>query len=327
MAPPATFIDSMALQEVVSPPPDIKPATSASDHVNDAVGKRRVFRSTSVTGHFLISGKPKLPLIYTVDVIREGKNYCTRYVQVRQPSPAQQDRPLEADVIFIATVSFKTEEPEGLESQVSPPKELKNWISNPQKCEIAPAVDVPSWIEFTKRKGMRNVYTAVDLRKVNVEEENKARPLHKHRKVQIYRPVGSLPPEELSALSICAHVYASDRNGMFAVTGPHNLSDNILHTGSLSHTVVFHANPSKLLFNDAANEDDPSAWTILEQFGDSASEGRGLIRSRMWSADGTLLASILQDALIRVRIDGDGKWSGKIDRRQMTFAEQLKSML
>ncbi|KAK6533389.1 hypothetical protein TWF694_002337 [Orbilia ellipsospora] len=281
-----------------------------------------------MTGYFLVGGKPKLPLIYTVDTIREGKNYCTRYVQVRQPSPAQQDRPLDAEVIFIAVVSFKTPEPRGLESQVPPPPELKGWISNPKKCEIAPAVDVPSWIEHIKRKGMKEQYTAVDLRKVDVDEENKSKPLHEHRKVQIYRPIGTFPPDEESALSICAHVYASDRNGMFAVTGPHKVSDNILHTGSLSHTIIFHANPSKLLFKDTNEADtDPSAWTVVEQFGESASDGRGMIRSRLWSPDGTLLASVMQDALIRVRIDSDENWSGKIDRRQMTFAEQLKSML
>ncbi|KAF3172246.1 hypothetical protein TWF225_010353 [Orbilia oligospora] len=120
--------------------------------------------------------------------------------------------------------------------------------------------------------------------------------------------------------------YASDRNGMFAVTGPHNASDNIIHTGSLSHTLIFHANPDKLIFSNTSEgeeEDNPSSWTILEQLGDSASEGRGLIRSRIWSADGTLLASVMQDALIRVRVDN----GEKVDRRKPTFSESLKSML
>ncbi|KAK6526810.1 hypothetical protein TWF281_010008 [Arthrobotrys megalospora] len=360
MAPPATFVDSMALQEVmISSPPDIKP--TASD-INDAAptGGRRVFKSTgpafvpiygvygghllgqsayaayktvdksfychSITGHFLVGGKPKIPFIYTVETVRQGKTYCTRHVQVRQPSPID-PRPLDSDVIFVATVSFKTVEPRGLESQLPSPKELKQWVSNPKGCEIAPAVDVPSWIEFTKQKGMRPFYTAVDLRKVDVEEENKSRPLHEHRKVQIYKPVGSFPPEEQSCLSICTHIYASDRNGMFAVTGPHNASDNIIHTGSLSHTLIFHANPDKLLFSNVGEEDNPSSWTVLEQLGDSASEGRGLIRSRIWSADGTLLASVMQDALIRVRVDNEEKWTGKIDRRKPTFSETLKSML
>ncbi|KAF3134113.1 hypothetical protein TWF703_006445 [Orbilia oligospora] len=332
MAPPATFVESMALQEVmISSPPDIKPTSS---NINDAAptGARRVFKSTgpafvpiygvygghllgqsayaayktvdksfychSITGHFLVGGKPKIPFIYTVETLRQGKTYCTRNVQVRQPSPTD-PRPLDSEVIFIATVSFKTVEPRGLESQVPPPKELKQWVSNPRGREIAPAVDVPSWLEFTKRKGMRSFYTAVDLRKVDVEEENRSRPLHEYRK------------------------YASDRNGMFAVTGPHNASDNIIHTGSLSHTLIFHANPDKLIFSNTSEgeeEDNPSSWTILEQLGDSASEGRGLIRSRIWSADGTLLASVMQDALIRVRVDN----GEKVDRRKPTFSESLK---
>ncbi|KAF3172247.1 hypothetical protein TWF225_010354 [Orbilia oligospora] len=46
MAPPATFVESMALQEVmISSPPDIKPTSS---NINDAAptGGRRVFKST-----------------------------------------------------------------------------------------------------------------------------------------------------------------------------------------------------------------------------------------------------------------------------------------
>ncbi|KAF3904121.1 hypothetical protein AA313_de0202144 [Arthrobotrys entomopaga] len=301
-----------------------------------------------MTGHFLVGGKPKLPLIYTVDTIREGKNYCTRYVQVRQPSLAQQDRPLDAEVIFIAVVSFKTAEPRGLESQVPPPADLKGWISNPKKCDIAPAVDVPSWIEYMKRKGMKEQYTAVDLRKVDVEEENKSKPLHEHRKTDRFVP--SRRGVSFEYMRTCGNYnlfltpptpryrkssnlkfktkYASDRNGMFAITGPHNVSDNILHTGSLSHTIIFHANPTKLLFKSTEDPDtDPSAWTVVEQFGESASEGRGMIRSRLWSSDGTLLASVMQDALIRVRMDDDDEnsWSGKISRRQMTFKEQLRN--
>ncbi|KAK6512103.1 hypothetical protein TWF481_000999 [Arthrobotrys musiformis] len=361
MAPPATFAESMALQEVmISSPPDIK------NNINDAAptGSRRVFKSTgpafvpisgvygghllgqsayaayktvdksfychSITGHFLVGGKPKTPFVYTVETLRQGKTYCTRSVQVRQPT-SQNNSLLDSEVIFVATVSFKTVEPRGLESQLPPPEGLERWVSNPRGREIAPAVDVPSWIEFTKVKGMRPFYTAVDLRKVDVEEENRSRPLHEHRKVQIYKPVGPFPPEEQSCLSICTHIYASDRNGMFAVTAPHNASDNIIHTGSLSHTLIFHANPEKLLFPDTAVGEEgyfnPSSWTVLEQLGDSASEGRGLIRSRIWSADGVLLASVMQDALIRVRVDNGEKAAGKDNKRKPTFSESLKSML
>ncbi|KAK6333451.1 hypothetical protein TWF718_011261 [Orbilia javanica] len=356
MAPPSTFVDSMALQEVmISSPPDIKPTSS---NINDAApaGGRRVFKAIepafvpingvygghllgqavyaayktvdksfychSITGHFLVGGKPKIPFIYTVETLRQGKTYCTRNVLVRQPNPTD-PRPLDSEVVFFATVSFKTVEPRGLESQVPPPKELKQWVSNPKQSELAPAVDVPSWIEYVKHKGIQPYYTGVEIRKIDVEEENRSRPLHEHRKVQIYRPVGPLPSEEQSALSICTHIYASDRNGLFAVSAPHNASDNILHAGSLSHTIVFHANPNKLLFSDTDKEDDPSSWAILEQLGDSASEGRGLLRARIWSADGTLLASAIQDALIRVQVDNGGN-NGK---RKQTFGESLKSLL
>ncbi|KAF3918017.1 hypothetical protein ABW21_db0203403 [Orbilia brochopaga] len=324
-AGPATFMEAMGLREVnISPPapPDIvdlnnsagksndRKGTGTGDDISRAAGKRRVFWSTSVNSNFLIRGGPKLPLLYTVETLREGKSYCTRHVQVRQPSANQ--RPLDADVVFVATVSFKTVEPRGLETQVSPPPELRSWVTNPRRHEVSPAVDVPSWMEFTRVKKITPLYTGVEIRKVDMTAANRSRPLQEHRK------------------------YASDRNGMFAVTEPHNVSNDIIHTGSLSHTVIFHANPSYLLFrpadpstakNSSSNDiDDGSSpdWAVLEQFSDGASEGRGIIKGRLWSPDGILLATTMQDAVVRVRVDGE---SGKPGKRTQTFSEMLKSML
>ncbi|KAJ6261988.1 hypothetical protein Dda_2789 [Drechslerella dactyloides] len=338
-----------------------------SDDINDAAGKRRVFWSIgpifvpidgiygghllgqavyaayqtveakfychSVSSNFLIQGRPKLPLCYTVETLREGKSYCTRHVQIRQPAASQQHRPLDAAVIFVATVSFKTAEARGLESQVPPPRELRSWVASPRRHEVAPAVDIPCWMEFIRKKRIPSLYNGVEIRKVDMEAANRSRPLHEHRKIQIYRPVGQLPPDQQSILSLCAHIYASDRNGMFAITDPHNVGNDIIHTGSLSHTLIFHANPTKLLFrpsdssssSDSDNDGSSPDWAVLEQFGDGASEGRGVVRGRLWNVDGTLLATTVQDAVVRVRVDEGG--SGQGGKKMRTFSELLKSML
>ncbi|EWC48599.1 hypothetical protein DRE_01821 [Drechslerella stenobrocha 248] len=252
----------------------------------------------SVTSSFLITGRPDLPLVYAVET-----------------------------------------------------PELASWLVDPLRHQLAPAVDVPCWIEFAEKKGIPPTYAGVEIRKVDMAASNRPRPSHEHRKVQIYRPDGRLPADEQLTLSICAHIvspsnltrtclplthpapnqYASDRNGLFAITGPHNRSGDIVHTGSLSHTLIFHAGPNALTFTSPpADDDSTTTWAVLEQFSDSASEGRGLVRARMWSADGTLLATVLQDAVVRVRVDDSdaaGAAAGKSGRRTRTFSEVLKSML
>jgi acyl-CoA thioesterase-2 len=46
---------------------------------------------------------------------------------------------------------------------------------------------------------------------------------------------------------------------------------------------------------------DLNRWHLYTQDSPSASGGRGLIRGTIYSEDGTLVASVAQEALIRVR--------------------------
>src|SRR5712675_413853 len=72
----------------------------------------------SMHAYFLIGGDPKVPIIYEVDRIRDGKSFTTRRVVAIQHGQA----------IFTLMVSFHNDEP-GLEHQaampdVPPPEEL-----------------------------------------------------------------------------------------------------------------------------------------------------------------------------------------------------------
>src|SRR5207249_4759584 len=72
----------------------------------------------SLHAYFLIGGDPKVPIIYEVDRIRDGKSFTTRRVVAIQHGQA----------IFTLMVSFHNDEP-GLEHQsampdVPPPEEL-----------------------------------------------------------------------------------------------------------------------------------------------------------------------------------------------------------
>ena len=110
--------------------------------------------------------------------------------------------------------------------------------------------------------------------------------------------------------------YASDRNCMFALIRPHNLDDELTQTASLNCTIMFHTDP-KLLICDG-DED----WFIVEGYNDRAADGRGLARLRIRNRHGVLLASVVQDVLIRVRMDepvaGD---------KRKTIGERIRAMM
>src|ERR671930_178143 len=92
----------------------------------------------SLHAYFLLPGDPKVPIIYEVDRIRDGKSFTTRRVVAIQHGAA----------IFSMTVSFHKEEP-GLEHQapmpdVPPPEEL------PSEAEIRATV-LPNMPEAVQR--------------------------------------------------------------------------------------------------------------------------------------------------------------------------------
>src|SRR3954454_15180727 len=72
----------------------------------------------SMHAYFMLPGDPKVPIIYDVDRIRDGKSFTTRRVVAIQHGQA----------IFAASISFHTDEP-GLTHQarmpdVPPPEKL-----------------------------------------------------------------------------------------------------------------------------------------------------------------------------------------------------------
>src|SRR6476660_8361696 len=81
----------------------------------------------SLHAYFILPGDPKVPIIYDVDRLRDGKSFTTRRVTARQHGHA----------IFSMLVSFHAEE-QGLEHQaempiVTPPEQLPDEAEMRQK--------------------------------------------------------------------------------------------------------------------------------------------------------------------------------------------------
>ncbi len=90
---------------------------------------------------------------------------------------------------------------------------------------------------------------------------------------------------------LAAFTYASDMTLLGAALVPHGVTigDPRLQPASLDHSIWFHR-PFR------ADE-----WWLYDQWSPSASGARGLALARVFTQDGTLVATVAQEGLIRMR--------------------------
>jgi acyl-CoA thioesterase-2 len=227
----------------------------------------------SLHAYFLIGGDPKVPIIYEVDRIRDGKSFTTRRVVAIQHGQA----------IFTLMVSFHNDEP-GLEHQapmpdVPPPEDL------PSEAQIKATI-LPGMPEAVQRyyKSER----PIELRPVEY-----GRYLGKKSesgKVNVWmRTTGKLPDDP--AIHQCVLAYASDLSLLDAALVPHgrSLFEKEFMGASLDHALWLHR---------PFRADD---WLLYAQESPSMTGSRGFARGLIFTRDGTLVASVAQEGLVRIR--------------------------
>jgi acyl-CoA thioesterase-2 len=103
------------------------------------------------------------------------------------------------------------------------------------------------------------------------------------------RALGQLPDDPLVHAAVLA--YASDYTLLEPVIRRHGLTwtDRRLRPASLDHAMWFHR---------PVHADE---WILYSQESPSASGGRGLGIGRMFAADGTLVATVAQEGMVRVK--------------------------
>lgn len=133
------------------------------------------------------------------------------------------------------------------------------------------------------------------------------------RQLQFYTTIGGMPPVAQAAnLHACAHLYASDRNGLFVIPNYLGAGNNYTAMATLSHSVVFHVSVSGL---EMAEKDGKEAriWYCQETRMSRVSGGRGMLESRIWNEKGVHIASMYQDGLVTLGDrPGSGKAKGKL---------------
>ena len=230
------------------------------------------FACHSLHSYFLRPGDTKVPIIYDVDTIRDGRSFATRRVAARQHG-----RP-----IFFLTANFQIPE-QGLEHQDPMPS-----VPSPEDCR--PAMDRGS--KEANNEWLRE-WSALDVRPIADSRAGGTLDASHHpaRSQWWIRASGDLPDDPVTQLA--AFTYASDMTLLVAALVPHGLfiQSPGMQAASLDHSMWFHR-PFR------ADE-----WWLYDQASPSASGGRGLALARVFSQDGQLVATVAQEGLIRVHRD------------------------
>jgi acyl-CoA thioesterase-2 len=224
----------------------------------------------SLHAYFIRGGDPSVPIVYEVDRTRDGRSFTTRRVIALQ----------HGKTIFSLSASFQLPErglahadempdvpgPEsvpGLAERTAPmAAELGDIASRPRPIDLR-YVSEPPW--ESRRSGPRGGRNQVWM-----------------------RADGVLPDDPL--LHVCVLTYASDMTLLDAPLARHGVywgTDKVLGA-SLDHALWFHQ-PFR------ADE-----WFLYDCTSPTASGGRGLATGRMFAEDGTLIATVVQEGLLRL---------------------------
>ena len=105
-------------------------------------------------------------------------------------------------------------------------------------------------------------------------------------------------------LDACVHLYASDRNSLFLIPRALGFEDSVVAMSSLSHTVIFHGDPSALQMCDLQGR---PVWFLQEAWTENGGWNRGCHESRLWrlndNGEDEIIATTKQDGMIRVPAD------------------------
>ena len=222
----------------------------------------------SLHAYFIRPGDPAVPIVYEVDRVRDGRSFTTRRVTAIQHGVP----------IFTLSASFHKEEP-GLDHRIPMP-------------DVPPPEDLPSTRErlqdaFGKVPGFAS-WHPIELRPVgpmSYEAERDPRLRTVNNPVWL-KVDGRLPDDRLT--HVCLMTYASDMTLLDTVLLRHGRSFEGISMASLDHAMWFH------------REFRADEWLLYAQETPSAQGARGLARGMVYTRDGELVCSVVQEGMIRV---------------------------
>lgn len=220
-------------------------------------------RPHSLHAYFLRPGDWRLPALFEVDRIRDGRSFTTRRVKVIQNGQA----------IFTMDASFHVQEP-GLEHQLSTP----TYNQPPDEDKMVEGLKQRPFLSFTE----------------NYKEKLEKRPQDPENYVWI-KANGQAPDDALLHMALLA--YQSDEALLGTARLPHRGSYNSedIQVASLDHSIWFH------------HEVNVNDWLLYALDSPNTGHARGYTRGEIYSRDGKLVASCMQEGLMRFIESGEGE--------------------
>jgi acyl-CoA thioesterase-2 len=225
----------------------------------------------SFHGYFVLPGDLDIPIIFEVDRIRDGGSFTTRAVKAIQKGAA----------IFHLTASFQLDQP-GFDHQSTMPDVLSH-------------TELVSYDGMAKQFGDKlpksvqkilSIARPIDFKPVEFLNPFAAEKYEPIRNVWL-KAKGSMGDNRRHHELVLA--YASDYNLLTTALFPHGkaIDHRNLQIASLDHAMWFHR-PFR------ADE-----WLLYSIDSPSASGARGFTRGSIFSEDGKLVASVVQEGLMR----------------------------
>jgi acyl-CoA thioesterase-2 len=223
----------------------------------------------SLHAYFLRPGDPSRPILYEVDRLRDGRSFTTRRVVAIQHGEA----------IFNLQASFHRHE-SGPDHQLEMPH------------DVPPPESLPGWHERLApyREQLGDLFDRprpIDLRYIGADPMRRKGTSASGQRVWL-RADGTLPDDPV--LHACIVTYASDMTLLDTAVTPFGLAWDSpgVKMASLDHAMWFHR-PFR------ADE-----WLLYDQRAISVTSARGLAGGAIFTADGALAVSVVQEGLIRI---------------------------
>lgn len=227
----------------------------------------------SFHSYFLYPGDSEKPIIYDVENLRDGKSFSTRRVKA-----IQNGRP-----IFYLTASYHGEA-EGFDHQNTMPD-----IPGPEN--FASETELVSQVAHLLPEQLQKMFCGekpIEMRPVTVI--NPLKPQKAEPKQYLWmRANGTVPDNQLIHQYLLG--YASDWGFLVTALHPHEVSllTPKFQVATIDHSIWFHR-PFKM--------DD---WLLFTIESPTASNTRGLVRGEIYNRNGDLVATAVQEGVMRFK--------------------------
>ena len=226
----------------------------------------------SFHSYFLLPGDASKPVVYDIENVRDGRSFSSRRVKAIQ----------NGRTIFYMTASFHVDEP-GLEHQFAV-------MPNAPEPDTVPA-DIRFYEDDYENlsesmKESLSYHRPVEIRTVDSANSYTADKRAPKRKIWIK---GRDTLDANLSIHQASLAYASDYHFLSTALQPHGLSvqDKSLRLATIDHAMWFHK-PFK--FDD---------WLLYEMESPFSGNSRGLVQGKIFNRQGELVASAVQEGLIR----------------------------